>query len=189
MKLCPFVLGLVILTTATSRAQVLPGLAGGQVPKGAERDLKPWLNLGDYYRTDPADTIPGKWLGFEVDNSVPVASVTFTADGTHDWSHFYGLRFEILVEKGIEFEGTVELMTPLQEAKSSYRTTAPVTTTARLAFIGTGKRQTIDLPFSAFDHWYPYGETFHRIKGMTVSGTLPSGQPRAFVLPRVRLIA
>ena len=190
VKLTNLAIALLLLNIVTGQAQMLPGLAGGQIPKGAEHDLRPWLTLGTQNRAkDPTTQIPGKWLGFEVDNSVPEASASFTAEQAQDWSGYYGLRIEIYLRKDVQFEGTVELSTPVLEAKSSYRTTAPVNTSAKFAFVGTGNREIIDLPFSAFDHWNPYAETFRKITSLTISGKTPAGEKQSFVLPRVRVIS
>ncbi|MEM7385622.1 MAG: hypothetical protein AAF514_11820 [Verrucomicrobiota bacterium] len=152
--LCLLTVSHLFLLVSMSQGQMLSGLAGGRIPKGAERDLKPWLTLGNKNTNkDLPTSIDGHWTGFEADHFVSDAVASFTSDGSNNWSSFYGLRFDIIVGEGESFAGTIELTTPKLEAKSSYRTTAPITTTARFTLLGTGKLETIDLPFSAFDHW------------------------------------
>ena len=53
------------LTINGSKGQMLPGLAGGNLPKGAEReeDIKPWLTLGNKTNEADENIISGKWTG------------------------------------------------------------------------------------------------------------------------------
>ena len=141
-------------SSVIGQAQMLHGLAGGQIPKGSERegDLKPWLHLGSQIHEKEGLNLPGEWKGFDAKRSITIpASALFTANQHHDWSRHYGLRLEIVAGEGRSFHGEVIVHTPEREAKSSYRTTAPVTSRARFSFVGSTQSEVIDLPFTAFD--------------------------------------
>lgn len=169
---------------------MLSGLAGGLVPRGGERDLKPWLTLGNQRGEAEGTFVAGKWEGFEVDHSLPAPhKATFAAERDHNWLQYYGLRLEIRLPKGLAFDGEVRLHTPLKTAKSGYKTTAPVMTKAYFSVLGTGKVESVELPFAAFDHFYPFADTFRQIRKIEFSGKFPNGEKAVVVLPRVRVIS
>ena len=183
---------LLFLTGEFIQAQMLPGLAGGRVAKGAELEaaLKPWLTLGNLENTGEGAFIPGKWKGVGSARSITIpGKATFIAESGHNWSQLYGLRLEIKLSKDQIFHGEVVLHTPRREAKSSYRTTAPVSTTAKFSLIGSGRPESIDLPFAAFDKFYPFGETFHQIEKIEIGGTFANGRNGRLTVPRVDVIA
>ena len=181
-----------LLTGLLSQAQMLPGLAGGRIAKGAEReaDLKPSFTLGSPEKKTKGSFIPGTWKGFETARSIGIpGNATFIADSPHDWSQLYGLRLEVNVTEDRIFHGEIVLHTPRREAKSSYRTTAPVSSTAKFSLVGSGRTEIIDLPFSAFDKFYPFGETFHQIEKVEIGGSFASGKTGHLTVPRVHIIA
>ena len=169
---------------------MLSGLSGGQIPRGAERKLEPWLTLGKLQNETEGTFVAGHWTGFGIKNSIPTPnSVTFTAESKQDWSRLYGMRLEILLVEGRSFNGEVIVHTTKREAKSSYRTTAQVSSTAKFSLIGTNKHQIVDLPFSAFDKFSPFGETFREIKKVEIRGSFADGKDGKINVPRVDVIA
>ena len=93
---------LFLLGDLSSHGQMLSGLAGGRVAKGAEReaDLKPWLTLGRSKKEMNDSFIPGTWEGFGEGRSIAIpGTVDFTAARAHHWSQLYGLRLEVVVPK------------------------------------------------------------------------------------------
>ncbi len=180
-----------LLTTLNIPAQMLPGLAGGRVARGAEReaDLSPWLALGNPGNGLEDPFVPGVWKGFGTGKSIAIPGhATFVAEQAHHWSEFYGLRLEILVPEGRSFHGRVTVHTPQRDAKSSYRTTAPVSSSAGFSLIGSGKPEIINLPFAGFDKFYPYGETFMQISKVEISGSFADGNGGSLAVPRVEVI-
>ena len=179
-------------SSVIGQAQMLHGLAGGQIPKGSERerDLKPWLHLGSQIHEKEGLNLPGEWKGFDAKRSIMMpASALFTANQHHDWSRHYGLRLEIVAGEGRSFHGEVIVHTPEREAKSSYRTTAPVTSRARFSFVGSNQSEVIDLPFTAFDKFYPFGETFRQIQKVEIRGRFADKKSGSISVPSVRVIA
>ena len=171
---------------------MLPGLAGGNLPKGAEReeDIKAWLTLGNKANEADENIISGKWTGLGKINSFAIPEGTiFISDEPNDLSQSYGLRIELNIIKERIFHGKVILHTSQREAKSSYFTTTPVSTTAKFSIIGSGKLEIIDLPFTAFDKFYPFGETFRQIKKIEIRGNFADGKNGQIIMPRVRVIA
>ena len=66
---------------------MLPGLAGGNLPKGAEReeDIKPWLTLGNKANEADENIISGKWTGIKKINSFAIPEGTiFISDEPND---------------------------------------------------------------------------------------------------------
>tara|TARA_B100001063_G_scaffold99040_1_gene92579 strand:- start:3565 stop:7158 length:3594 start_codon:yes stop_codon:yes gene_type:complete len=181
-----------LCSSVIGKAQMLSGLAGGQVPKGSEREdkLKPWLNLGNENYQKEGLNVPGEWKGFGAKRSITMpGSAIFNAKQHYDWSQHYGLRLEIIAGEGRFFHGEVIVHTREHEAKSSYRTTAPVTSRAKFSFIGSKKSETIDLPFTAFDKFYPFGETFRQIQKIEIRGRFADNQSGSISVPSVRVIA
>ena len=165
---------------------MLPGLAGGNLPKGAEReeDIKPWLTLGNKTNEADENIISGKWTGIKKINSFAIPEGTiFISDEPNDLSQSYGLRIELNIIKERIFHGKVILHTSQREAKSSYFTTTPVSTTAKFSIIGSGKLEIIDLPFTAFDKFYPFGETFRQIKKIEIRGNFADGKNGQIIMP------
>ena len=183
---------LFLLGDLSSHGQMLSGLAGGRVAKGAEReaDLKPWLTLGRSKKEMNDSFIPGTWEGFGEGRSIAIpGTVDFTAARAHHWSQLYGLRLEVVVPKNRTFHGEAIVHTPQREAKSSYRTTAPVSSIARFSLIGSGRSAIVDLPFAAFDKFYPFGETFQQIQRIEIGGSFADGKNGQLALPQVHVIA
>ncbi len=193
MKIIPFHIAIILilfLTNIISHSQMLPGLAGGQIPRGAERNLQPWLTLGKQHNKIDENFVPGHWVGFGVKNAILSPNgVTFTAESKQNWSQLYGIRLEILLNEDRTFHGEVVVHTAKREAKSSYRTTAEVSSIAKFSLIGTNKTQFVDLPFSAFDKFSPFGETFREIKKVAIRGSYADGKKGQINLPRVDVIA
>lgn len=178
-----------VLMIGSGSSQMLSGLAGGMVPKGGHRDLKPWLTVGNQEGEAAEDHVPGQWEGIVGEHRVqPPRKAIFTAERDHNWSDYYGLRLELGLAKGQRFDGEVRLHTPLKTAKSGYKTAAPVITTAKFSVIGTGKVESVDLPFAAFDHFHPFSETFRQIKKIEIGGSFPEGQKAFVTVARVRVI-
>ena len=122
LRVISFILTTTIVMLGSSvigQAQMLSGLAGGQVPKGSEREnkLKPWFNLGSGNHQKEGLNIAGEWKGFDAKRSITIpASALFTANQHHDWSRHYGLRLEIVAGEGRSFHGEVIVHTPEREA-------------------------------------------------------------------------
>ena len=103
---------------------MLPGLAGGNLPKGAEleEDIKPWLTLGNKANEADENIISGKWTGIKKINSFAIPEGTiFISDEPNDLSQSYGLRLELNIIKERIFHGEVILHTCLLYTSPSPR--------------------------------------------------------------------
>ena len=129
---------------------------GGMIPKGAYENLEPWIAIGDSMQD---------WEGWSKNANAGTLAVPGIAryrfEGRQNWSSFYGLRLDMTIPKGRVFEGKITLRTPPREVKSSYRSKDSVTS-ATFTAVGNG-REVINVPFTAFDHYYPFFETFRRV--------------------------
>lgn len=154
---------------------------GGMIPKGAYSDLEPWVVVGDSIHEWTGVTKSGEAAAL----SIP-GSATFAFDGGQHWESFYGFRFDVSIPKGRVFEGTITLRTPEREIKSSYRSEDSVTS-AKFTVVGNGD-ESIDVPFTAFDHYYPFVETFREIQSIELAGRFQDNQPGRIALAQVRVI-
>ena len=150
------------------------------IPKGAHSDLKPWMSVGDSVQD---------WTGLTDGDQACVMKLpgqaTYTFESGQNWSSFYGLRFDLTIPKGRVFEGKVTLRTP-ERVKSSYRS-APSVTSARLKVVGNGE-EGINVPFAAFDHYYPFFETFREIETVELVGRFQDDRPGEVFLRQVRVV-
>ncbi|MEM7315756.1 MAG: hypothetical protein AAF497_21670, partial [Planctomycetota bacterium] len=164
----------------------LPTVAGGLVPRGAERNLQAWIELE---AADEGTDGAGGWSNLTDHRSLSVpGQSSLTLAARTNWLPYYGLRLDLELPKGRTFQGEVRLHTPRLAAKSSYRTTAPVSTSAKLSIVGNGA-DSIDLPFSAFDHFYPFASTFRDIERIEIGGSFADDKPGTINLQRVRVIS
>ena len=53
--------------------------------------------------------------------------------------------------------------------------------------LGSGE-EIIDIPFTAFDHYFPFFDTFDRIQEVVVRGTFQDGLPGSVTLSRIRVV-
>ena len=161
-------------------SQISP-MNGGMIPKGAYENLDPWIAIGDSMQD---------WEGWSKNTKAGTLAVPGIAryrfEERQNWSSFYGLRLDITIPKGRVFEGKITLRTPPREVKSSYRSQASVTS-ATFTAVGNG-REVINVPFTAFDHYYPFFETFREIQTVELDGQFHDAQPGEVRLTQVRVV-
>ncbi len=157
--------------------------SGGMIPRGSQTSLEPWHDIGNL------KTLEG-WKGLAPSDDGAVLSIPgearFSRTSVNDWSEYFGLRLDVIIPEGRIFEGEIVLRTPPLTAKSSYRSSSS-TTRAAFSIAGSGA-ETIEIPFTAFDHYYPFLETFYAIQKISIRGKFAGGEPGRIILQRVRVI-
>ncbi|MEM7234475.1 MAG: hypothetical protein AAF517_20010 [Planctomycetota bacterium] len=156
---------------------------GGIVPRGGEDPQDAWQELGDVNQAKG-------WSGLESSPEggklpIPGTSV-FTYEQGRDWSNSYGIRLDITIPSGRKLEARLTLRTPDVKVKSSYKSQSTATH-ASLSILGNG-RESIDVPLSAFDHFYPFQKTMRSVKSLEIQAKFGDGREGAVLLHRARLV-
>ena len=156
---------------------------GGVIPRGSQESLVPWKDVGDL------KTLEG-WSGLtrSADGAVLTlpGQARFSWPSGNNWSEYFGLRLNITIPKGRLFEGEIVLSTPPLKSSGGYRSSNS-TTRGSITILGNGD-EVIDIPFAAFDHYYPFFETFYAVRDVVIRGRFQDGRPGAVTLNRVRVI-
>lgn len=153
----------------------------GNYEKGGYESLAPWISVGG----------PGMsgWKGLAPSGGASRLSLpgeaSFSFNSQQNWFENYGLRLDVIVPAGRVFEGEIVLNTPPLAAVGNYRSQMAVT---RATFSIPGGEDAVDLPFSAFDHHFPFTETFQMVKKMVIKGKFQDGKPGDLTIKSVRVI-
>ena len=157
--------------------------SAGVVPRGGSDPGEAWIDLGDAPHLAGWSNLERAAIGAVL--ALP-GTTRFAHDTAKDWSGHYGLRFDLFVPKGRLFDGTLTLRAPEIEVKTSYRAVSSVTR-GEFSVVGNGFER-IDVPFSLFDHFGPFVETFRSILSVELSGKFRDGRPGHVELRRVRRV-
>ena len=93
------------LASTNAYAADMPSVAGGLVPKGAIRELPPWIEIGRN-GDDPANF----WIGLDEKQRLALPGVTkVKLVSPENWLPFYGLRLNLKIPKLPSYCNTINV--------------------------------------------------------------------------------